>query len=180
MADSEVLDSADPSHGQEPFGRIVACPESEILVVEHPDVRSFLDYCLRHKPPGDFGPRTAFDVATMRPWLGNLMILDHLPEQNDFRYRLYGTRIVQTSGFDMTGKLVSDFRSPVGAFFDEIYRLSLSRRALVFTRHAKLHARYFVDWLRVVCPVRHEEGIQLIACNYAVTQDPALGRTDRN
>lgn len=179
MGNSEVTDGTGSPPDREPFGRVVVCPESEPLALDHPEVRSFLDYCLKHKPPGEFGPRAAFDVRTMRPWLGNLMILDHLPERNDFCYRLYGTRIVQISGFDMTGKLVSDFRSPVGAFFDEVYRLSLSRRAIVFTRHAKLHAQYFVDWLRVVCPVRHEQGVQLVACNYAVTQDPSLGRGDR-
>ena len=67
------------------------------------------------------------------------MILDYLPEQKDFRYRVYGTSIAQQSGFDMTGKLVSDFKRPVGDFFLDLYRESIDKRAIVFSIHTGIH-----------------------------------------
>jgi len=111
-----------------------------------------------------------FDVFKLRRWLGYIMILDAQSNGEDFRYRMYGTRIAEFSGFDMTGRLVSDFNSPIGDFFSELYRESIAQRQLIYSEHTRLHARYDCDWHRVICPVRSDDQIQIVVCNYPVTR----------
>ncbi len=41
----------------------------------------------------------------MKPWLGNLMLIDVTPD-GDYVYRLYGTRFVEQFGVEMTGKTI--------------------------------------------------------------------------
>jgi hypothetical protein len=45
----------------------------------------------------------------LKPWLGNLIVLDVIDGGRDFRYRLFGTNVVRQAGFDMTGKLLSEY-----------------------------------------------------------------------
>jgi len=45
----------------------------------------------------------------LKPWFGNLIVLDVIDAGRDFRYRLFGTNIVRQAGFDMTGKLLSEY-----------------------------------------------------------------------
>ncbi|MGD8810110.1 MAG: PAS domain-containing protein, partial [Gammaproteobacteria bacterium] len=107
---------------QTPDNVVVAYPEQETFEIPHTAVRAFSDYCRTVKPVSALADRASFDVFQLRPWLGYIMILDAVPETDDFRYRMYGTRIAEQSGFDMTGKLVSAFDSPVGTFFAGLYR----------------------------------------------------------
>ena len=101
---------------------VIAYPEQGNCVISHQPVSDFCEYCLTVKPQADFANRVHFDPFKLRRWLGYMMILDHLAAEDDFRYRMYGTRIAEFSGFDMTGRLVSDFNSAVGDFFAELYR----------------------------------------------------------
>ncbi len=45
----------------------------------------------------------------LKPWLGNLIVLDVIDGGRDFRYRLVGVNVVRQAGFDMTGKLLSEY-----------------------------------------------------------------------
>ena len=76
-----------------PDGIVVGYPESEVVRPPSDLAAAFLDYCRRVKPSGDYADRASFDVMHLRPWLGFLMILDYLPDQDDFRYRMYGSGI---------------------------------------------------------------------------------------
>lgn len=53
-----------------------------------------------------FPDRAAIDAIEIKPWLGQINILDVL-HPLDFRYRLYGSGLGQISGYDLTGKLLS-------------------------------------------------------------------------
>lgn len=44
----------------------------------------------------------------MRPALGFVIILERDAEEREYRYRLFGSSIARASGFDMTGKLMSE------------------------------------------------------------------------
>src|SRR5260221_8731770 len=59
----------------------------------------------------------------LKPALGRVMLLDAI-EDVDFRYRLYGTTLARHSGFDMTGRLLSEF--PASAYVVE-FSLALNR-----------------------------------------------------
>ena len=51
--------------------------------------------------------RGDIDPVEMRPWLGNLLLIDVTPDGR-FVYRLYGTRFVDSFGLDMTGRSVDE------------------------------------------------------------------------
>lgn len=51
--------------------------------------------------------RADLDPLEMRPWLGNLVLIDVTPDLR-FVYRLYGTAFVDSFGVDMTGRSVDD------------------------------------------------------------------------
>lgn len=128
--------------------------------------RSFWDF-YRSLPRVDGLPsRASADALALRPWMGNLMILDPLDHGRDFTYRLYGSNIAEVSGFEMTGRRVSEFSSPTGQFFMDNYRQCLVTREPVLTRNVAEHARGFVKWERLVTVFRTGKGgIQIVATN---------------
>ncbi len=96
--------------------------------------------------------RSDFDVLELRPWLGDLELVE--VERTDdggyrYRYRLVGTRITDIDGIDATGRhadeIFIDNYSNVVDEYDEVletgepclrdYSPSLSRRGLHRTYH---------------------------------------------
>lgn len=143
-------------------------PELESGKLEDRRSRSFLDYCLACKPKGAFADRSHFSFESMRPWLGHLLVLDHAPERDDFRYRLYGSELADRAGFDMTGKWVSDFQSSMGALFRSQYRQAVTEKCLIVSRNMYLHSRAPCDWERVICPVTKNGREQVVVLNSLV------------
>ena len=143
-------------------------PETEQGKVDHERSVSFLSYCLQKKPKGAFADRKDFSGETLKPWLGNIMVLELDRERQDFRYRLYGSEISARTGFDMTGKWVSDFRSEIGDVFRSQYHLAVRERRLVVSRNPYLHSRAPCDWERIICPVASEDRVQLVVSNHMV------------
>jgi len=71
------------------------------------------------------------DIPTeeLLPWLGNIILLDVIDGGKDFRYRLFGSLIAREAGFDMTGKMLSEY--PIKSrlpFLFQVHR-ELVRRA---------------------------------------------------
>lgn len=71
--------------------------------------------CLPDAPPD----RSAFDPLSLRPYLGNLLIVDVVlaepnsgPAERRFRYRLIGTEVAAMSGRDMTNRYFEDIYDP--------------------------------------------------------------------
>lgn len=75
--------------------------------------------------------RSDFTVTELRPWIGHLMVIDVLGAGQDFRYRLYGTDLVDIFGFDLTGRLVSEVADRIGdrplEEYRDVARLALPR-----------------------------------------------------
>jgi hypothetical protein len=99
------------------------------------------------------------DPLAMKPALGYIMLVD--PEADgDFRYRLYGSRIAAISGFDLTGKRLSEH--PASVYLTE-FTLALygavRRRALpVFTMHGPNATQHTAAWHRIVLPLADAVG----------------------
>ncbi|WP_119420640.1 PAS domain-containing protein [Desertibaculum subflavum] len=53
-------------------------------------------------------------AAILKPWLGNVLLLDVVDGGRDFRYRVYGTVVAAHFGFDLTGRLVSQCVDLIG------------------------------------------------------------------
>ena len=58
--------------------------------------------------------RADFTFEDFLPWLGNLALLDAIDGGKDFRYTVYGTKLVETFGFDLTGRSAGDAIAQVG------------------------------------------------------------------
>lgn len=58
--------------------------------------------------------RADFAFTDFRPWLGHLAILETIEGGTDFRYVLYGTRLVEIFGFDLTGLTVRAAAAQIG------------------------------------------------------------------
>lgn len=143
-------------------------PETERRELSNDGSASFLDYCLSKKVAATLARRDDFQMEKLRPWLGNVMVLEFLPDREDFRYRLYGSRIAERTGFDMTGKCVSDFRSAIGDFFRGQYLKAIGDGILIASRNPYLHSRAPCDWERVICPVQDRGRQVIVATNYTV------------
>lgn len=48
------------------------------------------------------------EKVSLKPWMGWLVLYDVIDDGADFRYRLVGSEIAERSGFDLTGRLVSE------------------------------------------------------------------------
>ncbi|MCW5773399.1 MAG: PAS domain-containing protein [Rhodospirillaceae bacterium] len=99
------------------------------------------------------------DPLTLRPVLGYLLTLD-VVAGGDFRFRLYGSKIAQRAGFDMTGKLVSEIPSPPDtvAFFLATYRAAQIERAPLYTEHTPWSGISTTRWHRLILPFADASG----------------------
>lgn len=92
--------------------------------MSHPGHRQLFDVWQRARD--DFGSplpgRQHLDLWTLKPILANLMLLQHLPAENDFVFRVFGTNIAAETGRDLTGRRISDGEDRAsGTFFTGVY-----------------------------------------------------------
>jgi hypothetical protein len=80
--------------------------------------------------------RSDMRAEDLQPWLGNIILLDVIDGGKDFRYRLFGSVIAREAGFDMTGKMLSDYpiksRAP---FLFEVHRELVRRACPAISEH---------------------------------------------
>ncbi len=82
------------------------------LRFEDPRLHEFVRYW-REKRHGDRLPsRADIDPLELKPFLGDVFMLDVVGEPKRFRYRLVGTNIVARVGRDSTGQFQEDVYGP--------------------------------------------------------------------
>jgi hypothetical protein len=103
------------------------------------------------------------------------MLLDAVGEGHDFRYRLYGSIIASISGFDMTGKLLSEHpSSPYATEFGiATSRAALRRRQPIYTVRSPVGAEQTSSWQRVVLPLVDDSGtvVRLLSGTAPIARD---------
>ncbi|MEQ9641382.1 MAG: PAS domain-containing protein [Alphaproteobacteria bacterium] len=114
----------------------------------------------------------------LRPALGHIMLLDVVDGGADFRYRLYGSKIAQRSGFDGTGKLTSEIGpSPfISTFFQACYVAAQRRRLPLFTAHIPPSQVEVQIWRRLILPLADKDGA---VYRFLVGNVPGLWRSPR-
>ena len=148
---------------------VVFYPENDnVTRLSHPMVWEFTKYCLSVKPKDGFADAQHFEPAKLRQWQDFLIVLDQVPETNDFQYRSYGQGIAKVSGFDMTGRHVSDFDSEVGRFFLRQYRECIADRTLIHSEHYRVHSVTNCEWQRVLCPVQDGNKVSIALVNIPI------------
>ncbi len=99
------------------------------------------------------------DPLEMRKALGYVMLLDVEDDGWDYRYRVYGTSIAERSGFDATGKLLSDLAlHPMEPFFLASYRACVLQSEFMFARHQPPLRVHTTRWDRIILPLEDGEG----------------------
>jgi hypothetical protein len=100
------------------------------------------------------------DPLGMREALGFVALIDILEGGGDFLYRVYGTRIAERYGADLTGRRTSetDSGSYAAAFLVAIYRAALQRAEPVFSEHYPSPRSSTAKWTRVVLPLVGDSG----------------------
>lgn len=84
--------------------------------IQSPMLMRLHDLWRRKHHDGDLPGRSDFDPVEMKDCLGHIFILEYVPDIDNFRYTLIGTKMVTWLGVDNTGKLVDEI-------FDDRMRL---------------------------------------------------------
>jgi len=133
-----------------PDADLVSDPEAEAI-------QSFAE--LWHSKCGDdsLPARSDFPAEELRPWMGNLILMDVVDDGRDFRYRLVGTDIVRIVGRDLTGRRVSECDYEGGR--DHVlssFNLPIEKRCPVFRRGRVTwrSRKSYLDYESVHCPLR--------------------------
>ena len=74
----------------------------------HPDVREMLEYWQRKRAGRTMPSRSDIDPSELRHFLPHITLVDVVPDERRFVYRLVGTAEVELRGYDPTGKAVGD------------------------------------------------------------------------
>lgn len=125
---------------------------------------SFLfSYWQQHTDPQtDRQTRAEFDMLTLLPAVGNIMILDVLRDGFDARYRLYGTGVSTHAGRDWTGETVSAMgrvtRTNLALMYPSIYLAAYRTRRPIYSLHRSPAWVSAKSWRRLVLPMTYEDG----------------------
>ena len=125
-----------------------------------PQLRFLLNYW-RERAAARPAPRIHdIDPVDMRPALGFIVLADVLDGGEDFRFRLYGSVVASVSGFDLTGKRLSEHPAPdyVSSFYLALYRAAYRRGEPVSTSHRPPLAVHTRVWHRLMLPLASETG----------------------
>jgi hypothetical protein len=93
---------------------------------------------------GKVPSRSDIDPVDVRELLPNLMMIDVVDDPARFRYRLVGTRVVQYTGFDFTGRCLDEMVFQGRDFMEQCYRRMLAEKRPIFGHYAWLvRSRHF-------------------------------------
>lgn len=97
--------------------------------------------------------REDFDATELRPWLGQLMLLDVVDDGRDFRYRLHGTNLVELFGGDLTGRSVGEFDTERRSALMAEYRRALETRSPQYVPNKVLAHKQHMHVAKLVLPL---------------------------
>jgi hypothetical protein len=114
--------------------------------------------------------RSDFDHRELLPWFGNLILLDVLDGGTDYRYRLFGVVLAQEAGFDMSGKLLSEYPIKVNLpHFYDVFANVIRNRSPALSEHDP-GVKHIRRRRRLILPLGKDgETVDMImTANYAV------------
>lgn len=148
-------------------------------VTSNDPMRFIIEYWeqLRHTG-ADIPLASAVSPFDLKPALGHVVLIDVLEDGWDGQFRVYGTKVAETYGRDMTGRRVSeiDGGNYVSVFFRALYRAAWLRREPFFTHHFPPPHVAVESWQRVALPLAGPDGrvSRFLACNVAGPWRPPL------
>jgi hypothetical protein len=134
-------------------------------------IRFLVEYW--HSLKADRGIPKASDISPfdLKPALGHVVLIDMLDDGWNGRFRLYGTKVAETYGRDMTGRCVSDIDGGnyMSVFFRALYRVAWLRQEAFFSLHYPPPHVSVESWQRLALPLCGPDGkvSRFLACNTA-------------
>jgi hypothetical protein len=121
-----------------------------------PPLRQFYDLWDAKRGTSPIPARADFSFEELRPWLGQLHLLEVLPD--DFRFKVFATGTAERVKREFTGFLMSQVTpSDLAREAAQDYRRVVDTRVPSFTQRADIVAegRMF-SWQRLVAPAGHD------------------------
>ncbi len=102
-----------------------------------PELQFLLDHWQRLRDGAALAPAEKITPFDMRPALGHVALVDVLEEGRNGRFRLFGSKIAQRAGIDMTGQLIGDLDggSYLARFACALHRAVFVRRLPIYAAH---------------------------------------------
>lgn len=139
--------------------------------VTNETMRFLIEYWHRLRGSDALPQAAAVSPFDLKPALGHIVLIDVLDDGWNGRFRLYGTKVAETYGRDMTGRCVSDIDGGnyVSAFFRALYRSAWLRREGFYTHHFPPAHVAIESWQRLALPLAGPDGqvTRFLACNFA-------------
>lgn len=155
--DRQVFDQLFQAMDSEP-PQLQWAPRDEDLVAE--ELVFLRRYWLDRMRGSDLPLSSGIDALDLVPALGFLMLMQPLEDAADFRYRVYGSSIVEYSKIEMTGKCIWDLPSPwVATYFAATYRAVCLRGEALYSCHRSRLDQTFAQWERLIVPFVNADGI---------------------
>jgi hypothetical protein len=138
-------------------------------------LRFLLDHWQSLPRQPDIPHQRDIDPVSLRPALGYIMLLDAVEGGRDFHVRLYGSTIAEISGFDLTGKRLSEHRASAYTteFAIAASRAALNRRQPLYTTRRPVAADFTSQWPRLALPFAddQERATRLLVGTVALGRD---------
>ncbi len=123
-------------------------------------LKDFFTWWNKARGKGFAASPDAVDPLELRSILGYLAVLDVIDDGEDFRYRLYGSAIMNEPGKDLTGLLLSDIWTPLRTFFAVTYRAVVQRKEPLYTQHVPHHSLKMQTWDRLILPLSDHDKVE--------------------
>ncbi|MBS4047294.1 MAG: PAS domain-containing protein [Alphaproteobacteria bacterium] len=119
--------------------------------------------------------REDIDPLELRFIIGHLILVDIEPDPLRFRYRLFGTAIVQRQGFDMTGKYLDQHPWPeLAEKARETYTEVIESGQPALIRRRGLFNDGYVDHQSLILPLGHSR-VEMILSGVVFTPEAEQG-----
>ena len=134
--------------------------QPDVAICPEPQLQHTLEYWQGIR--GDRPMPLASEISPfdLRPALGYVLLIDVEDDGWDGRFRLYGTRVAEMYGEDMTGRRVSDIdhNNYATQLFRAIYRVMTLRREPAFSHHRPPVHVSVTAWKRLMLPLANDDG----------------------
>ena len=130
--------------------------------IQTPQLRFFLDYWTKLKGKARLPASRSVDLRALEPVSGYEALLDVVDDGRDFRYRRCSAAIAALSGYDLTGKLVSEYAvgSSVVYIVESalaIHRAAYRRGEPVYVERARAGTMTHI-WHSLLLPLADDAG----------------------
>lgn len=134
------------------------------MKLEKPILQQLQAYWEEKRAGRPYPARQDIDPLELRFIIGHLILVDIEPSPLRFRYRLFGTAIVQRQGFDMTGKYLDQHPWPdLAEMARQSYCEVMQTGQPALIRRHGLVSDGYVDHQSLILPLGHSQVDMIMA-----------------